>query len=228
MPRKKQIPKQCSIIGCDKNMLAKGLCSMHYTRACKTGEIVRNPIKIVNVGPCPVNGCGKPKYGMGLCQAHYAKFKKYGDPLGVARKKTGNPCSTDGCSGLSIAGGLCRNCYYRMKKRGTVEYSRRHLKRFEKIVDDQGYVQVPAPNHPNARKSRRVPEHRFVMSRFLGRPLTKSENVHHKNGDKLDNRIENLELWITSQPSGQRVEDLVKFARTILNNYEKTATRFIN
>lgn len=54
------------------------------------------------------------------------------------------------------------------------------------------------------------------MERVLGRSLRDGENVHHKNCDRLDNRPENLELWLTHQPQGQRVTDLV--AR-VVNDY---------
>jgi hypothetical protein len=73
------------------------------------------------------------------------------------------------------------------------------------VVDPgTGYVRVRISGGYDA-------EHRHVMSQVLGRALYPFENVHHRNGLKSDNRPENLELWATYQPSGQRVVDLVEF-----------------
>lgn len=91
-----------------------------------------------------------------------------------------------------------------------------------RIIDKHGYVQIWLPNHPNAKMGGYIHEHRLVMSNKIGRPLISGENVHHINGQRDDNRIENLELWDKTQPSGQRVSDKIKWAIEFLSrhNYE--------
>jgi hypothetical protein len=71
------------------------------------------------------------------------------------------------------------------------------------VYTKQGYVLVWCPEHPNANKGKihnrgYIFEHRLVMSNMVKRSLTKNDHIHHINGIKSDNRIENLELMTNS------------------------------
>lgn len=63
-----------------------------------------------------------------------------------------------------------------------------------KLDKGVGYMYCYNPSHPLANKAGKVYEHRFVMSKHLGRWLNSEEVVHHKDGNRQNNDINNLEL----------------------------------
>ena len=87
-----------------------------------------------------------------------------------------------------------------------------------KIVHKKGYILVKTSgwSKNNGYKF----EHVLVMEKKLGRMLFPGENVHHINGVRDDNRIENLQLWVKPQPTGVRVEDAIEWAKEILERYK--------
>jgi hypothetical protein len=116
---------------------------------------------------------------------------------------------------------MCRTHRKRLRESGDVLADLPIRTPVGKGYISHGYKWVPVPPELRHLSDGDTPigEHRLVMARALGRSLARDEVVHHRNGDRMDNRLENLELWSVAQPRGQRVEDKVEFALAILERY---------
>lgn len=223
--------------GCTVRCGKSGLCSKHWFRRRCNGTLAAAP-------RCSVTDCARGANALGLCGMHYKRKRRGSDmsPERVNRPKNpGAPCEAAGCDRTAIALGLCGAHWnrHRMGKDMSkpVRITRRGAERKKSRSNHQGYVMIYCPTHPNANGPGYVLEHRKVMSDSLQRPLEAHENVHHKNGQRSDNRLVrghefrcpgiccNLELWSYSQPPGQRVEDKVAWAKEILGTYEPGALR---
>lgn len=147
-------------------------------------------------------------YAHGLCHACYELCRRRRSIRNEIRS-----CGVIGCKEPYKSNGYCSKHDYRYRRYGDPEGTPQRRMNGEGTVDRRtGYVYRTVNAHPKL-------EHRIVMEHYLGRELAPHENIHHINGIRDDNRIENLELWSTAQPPGQRVEDKLAWAKAFLAEY---------
>jgi len=200
--------------------MCRGLCGTHYMRWRKHGSphalLPRAGGRKFLATACSIDGCdNRGPYVRSWCRSHYDRWKKYGDPLGVDPRKLPRFCTVEECDRPLFAKGFCNMHYIRAKTHGDPgEAARRSAPPGTGSINSQGYHVTSVPG----RHRRSMLTHRLVMEEMIGRELYPFENVHHRNGDRSDNRPENLELWVKTQPCGQRPSDIVHF---MVTNYRE-------
>jgi hypothetical protein len=206
---------ECSFDLCPKETCAKGLCKAHYMQQKRGKPLVT--LQKSTKGICSFENCDKVIQSRGLCQGHYRQWYD-GKSLSPLRSQLRGKCSFIDCDQSHSAKGLC-GVHYAQLHRGSSLRPVGWKPPRSKKPGKNGYIRIFLPGTLGTSKSGQIAEHRLVMSEHIGRPLLSDERVHHKNGVRHDNRIENLELWTKSHPSGQRVDDIIIWAKEILTLY---------
>ena len=210
---------QCKAEGCTMTTEggSKGFCHRHYIYARRgifnweTGIQLRPFKRVSSYGledVCSILGCGKKSRANGLCQPHWQRQQR-GIPLDspIRERAFGEflKCLLPQCQNRASSRGMCQG-HAVQRKNGILDaqgnvlrepYSMGHgrPRKNEKWHSCDGYILVKAPEgHPHARQDGSILEHRLVMEGSLGRYLEEWEIVHHKDGNRSNNIIENLEL----------------------------------
>jgi hypothetical protein len=167
--------------------------------------------------PCLIEECANSSVARGLCSSHYKIGERDGwlTQYPILRKsRQEQECSVDGCTKVQfLRRGWCDAHYMRNRMHGSpTGGGPDKAPKGSGTLNRDGYRLI-------SHNGKQVLEHRVVMAEHIGRPLTRDENVHHLDGDRTNNRLDNLELWSTSQPSGQRVADKIEWAQNFLARY---------
>lgn len=210
----------CSVADCGRPVKSNGLCRMHARRLEKHGDVNygrEEQLARGFTGRAP----RAPKLNL-TCEACGDNFSVNASLARNGRRFCSKACafsvmdkkptfSCEQCSRVTLRTKNEASKAYNYKQRFCSRVCADIAQRTGSI-DKSGYRVF-------SRGGVQYQEHRLVMEQHIGRKLTSHETVHHVNGSRADNRIENLELWSSRHGKGQRVEDKVSHARSILTEY---------
>lgn len=185
---------------------------------CRACFAARYRERRAELRPCGVEGCDRWAQGS-FCGMHYTRLRRtgeFGAPEPILRMSREGFCSVTGCGRPIRAVGYCTMHYHRLQKDDVAALANPAPLR---PVHDASCVSPCTYTYVSVGDERNRAEHRVVVEQALGRQLRPQETVHHINGLRCDNRLENLERWDSSHPAGQRVQDKVAWAIELLELY---------
>lgn len=210
--------KVCKVHDCLNDASSREVCRKHYSRWRRHGDtsvvLIRLPGDPKPI--CKVEVCPSVSLAKNLCSKHYNRELKYGSVDGKAgshmlSEELSAGCVVDSCDNPRYARNWCANHYGAWRAHGDPE------------------IRVNAPPGSGCRKrdgyrylykdGKSISEHRHTMQEILGRKLMPKETVHHKDGNRLNNAPENLELWSSNHPSGQRVVDKIEWSKDFMKTH---------
>ena len=222
LSQREELMPECSFTLCNKKQFSNGLCRLHYNQTKPNCEVIgcnsridgrttecrfHRSLRMSNGRLCCFDRCLKPatRSNYTICETHH-------------KSRNQQVCVENGCMWPSRCAVTERCQHHKRAYVQSIESRFQLIQMFglagSGYKDKKGYIRRKIRSADLA-----VTEHQVVMMEHLGRDLLKDENVHHLNGVRDDNRLENLELWNKTQPSGQRVVDKVEWATELLAFY---------
>jgi len=208
--------RQCTFPPCERPAHSKGLCQSHYMQRWLGKALSPLRPAPTRYGPdarCQFAGCKNHARSRGLCGGH-----AYQRDNGIAlrplkHKNKGKPCKFNGCTKPARGLGYCAGHYTQARKGQKPVELKPPPSGMTLRVGSLGYVDAYLyPDHPlyQYAKDAGVPmrrdlHHRLVMAERVGRRLLSTETVHHKDGNRANNSLDNLELRHGNHGQGQKI-----------------------
>lgn len=212
MGRKRTIP-DCECAHCKTMFRPHSSAAKYCSRECRSVALRRPKKRCLQCSKLFVGVYAEQRYCSHACSA---------ESMRVDKTVTCQWCGEDFERPHGKPRAFCsRSCAMKARNAGVAANYEQLEKKPAPVgcwINTNGYVELKVGG-------RKVLQHRFVMEQTLGRKLKRSEHVHHKNGNRQDNRPENLELWTgptKKDPRGVRLVDKVIDMARSLNSEERT------